>query len=249
MLKRYLLASAIILGGAGAANAADVIDTVPVMDWSGFYAGVHAGYGWGDFDYDARISEIVVDGDAVNIGNGGDADGFFAGVQAGFNWQIDALVLGIEGDVSKSWIGSDENVGFTDFGPNLTDGTLRTETDLDWFGTLRLRAGFLATDAMLIYATGGLAWGNVDSHVRVDFDDDGVTDVSGGDSETRMGWTLGGGLEYKVSQVVSVKAEYLYVDLGDENVINRDFFDDTLRANADNDVSFHTIRAGLNFHF
>lgn len=249
MLKKYLLAGAIILGGAGAANAADVIDTVPVMDWSGFYAGVHAGYGWGDFDYDAEISEIDVDGDSASFGTGGEADGFFAGVQAGFNWQMDALVLGIEGDISKSWIGGDDTDAFADFGLDEVDGTVRTETDLDWFGTLRLRAGFLATDAMLIYATGGLAWGNIDSHVRVDYGDDGVTDVSGGDSETRMGWTLGGGLEYKVSEAMSVKAEYLYVDLGDDNVIDRDFFDDTLNVDADNDVNFHTIRAGFNFHF
>lgn len=249
MLKKTLLATAIILAGAGAANAADVIDTAPVTDWSGFYAGVHGGYGWGGFDYDATLEEIIVDGDAVDFGSDGDADGFFAGVQAGFNWQMDALVLGIEGDISKSWIGSDNNSDFTDFGANLAGGTLRTETDLDWFGTLRLRAGFLATDAMLLYATGGLAWGNVDSHVRVDFDDDGIADLSGGDSETRMGWTLGGGLEYKVTEAVSVKAEYLYVDLGDENVIDRDSLDDTLNVSADNDVNFHTIRAGLNFHF
>jgi outer membrane immunogenic protein len=248
MLKKTLLAAAIVLGGAGAANAADVIDTVPVADWTGFYAGVHAGYGWGSFDYDARLAEIV-EGDVVDtvgLGHDGDADGFFAGVQAGFNWQMDALVLGIEGDVSKSWIDSDDNGGFIS-GPNLTPGSVHTETDLDWFGTLRLRAGFLATDGMLIYATGGLAWGNVDSHVRVDLDDDGFTDVSGGDSDTRMGWTLGGGLEYKVSEAVSVKAEYLYVDLGDDNVWKADFDGGTVKA--DNDVSFHTIRAGLNFHF
>ena len=246
MLKKIVLASAIVLGGAGAANAADVIDTVPVADWTGFYAGVHAGYGWGNFDYDATFADIV-EGEDVGLGHDGDADGFFAGLQAGFNWQMDALVLGIEGDISKSWIDSDNSAGFTYGANNDLEGRVHTEADLDWFGTLRLRAGFLATDAMLIYATGGLAWGNVDSHVRVDVDNDGVTDVSGGDSDTRMGWTLGGGLEYKVSDAVSVKAEYLYVDLGSEDVIDQNF--EGGNVSASNDVSFHTVRAGLNFHF
>lgn len=248
MLKKSLLVGAVMLCGAGAANAADVIDTVPVSDWTGFYAGVHAGYGWGNFDYDAELADVVGGTvvDTVNLGHDGDADGFFAGLQAGFNWQMDALVLGIEGDISKSWIDSDNNADFI-AGPNLTPGTVRTETDLDWFGTLRLRAGFLATDAMLIYATGGLAWGNVDSHVRVDLNDDGITDVSGGDTDTRMGWTVGGGLEYKVSEALSAKIEYLYVDLGNEDVINADFAGGSVHA--DNDVNFHTVRAGLNFHF
>lgn len=249
MLKKTLLAAAMVLGGAGVANAADVIDTAPVADWTGFYAGVHGGYGWGNFDYNAQLSEIVEGGggDSVNLGHDGNADGFLAGVQAGFNWQMDALVLGVEGDISKSWMSSDSNRDFTDYGANLYDGTARTETDLDWFGTLRLRAGFLATDALLIYGTGGLAWGNVDSHVRVDIDGDGFNDVSASNSDTRTGWTLGGGLEYKVSDAVSIKAEYLYVDLGDDNVVNRDVLGNNVRAK--NDVNFSTIRAGLNFHF
>jgi len=99
----------------------------------------------------------------------------------------------------------------------------------------------------LIYGTGGLAWGNVDSHVRIDFADAGLTDISGGDSSTRMGWTLGGGLEYKVSEAWSVKAEYLYVDLGDDDIVNRDVLGNNLRA--DSDVSFHTVQLGANFHF
>lgn len=255
MLKTSLMAGAIVLSGAGAAHAADIIDTAPVSDWSGFYAGVHGGYGWGDFDYNARI-RAVLEGDLaplgpdhVDFGDGGDSDGFFAGVQAGFNWQMDSVLLGVEGDISKSWIGSDDgrNLYVADYGFLGSDANARTETDLDWFGTLRLRAGFLATPDLLIYGTGGLAWGNVDTDVRVRFDDPLVADYSYNDSSTSMGWTLGGGLEYAVTEAVSIKAEYLYVDLGSEDIANGRINGNDIRV--DQDLTFHTVRAGLNFHF
>lgn len=251
MLKKTLLASATLLFAAGAANAADMVDVAPVTDWSGFYVGVHGGYGWANFDGSA---DIVTGEDTpefltgFDYGQDLDGDGFFAGLQAGFNWQMDSIVLGIEGDISKSWIGADNDVALDLFGdPAIADVNVETDTSIDWFGTARLRAGFLATPDLLLYATGGLAWGSVDTDVDVDvlgF----AGDFSDGDSTTHMGWTIGAGLEYAVSEAVSIKAEYLYIDLGEEDVLDVDLVTgDTLEA--EQDVNFHTVKAGLNFRF
>jgi len=240
MIKKSLLAGAVILFGAGAANAADVVDVAPVTDWTGFYAGLHGGYAWGDIDYsadfrDANLGVLDFNGDDT------DMDGFFGGLQAGFNWQMDSIVLlGVEGDISLASIEADTAFR-TDF-----DDALRADTTVDWFGTARLRGGFLVTPDLLLYATGGLAWGSVDT--SYDLDLAGVGVASNDESTTHLGWTLGGGAEFALSDNLSLKAEYLYVDLGEEEV-----FDDNIanvgNVQLDQDLTFHTVRAGLNFRF
>jgi outer membrane immunogenic protein len=240
MLKKSLLAGAVILLGAAAANAADVVDVAPVTDWTGFYVGLHGGYAWGDLDYsadfrDANLRLLDFEGDDTDI------DGFFGGLQAGFNWQMDSILLGVEGDISLASIEAD-----AEFRTDFIGDALRADTTVDWFGTARLRGGFLVTPDLLLYATGGLAWGSVDT--SYDLDLDGVGIASNDESTTHLGWTLGGGAEFALSDNLSLKAEYLYVDLGEEEV-----FDDDIanigNVHVDQDLSFHTVRAGLNFRF
>ena len=240
MIKKSLLAGAVILFGAGAANAADVVDVAPVTDWTGFYVGLHGGYAWGDLDYSADFDEGRI-GVLDFEGDGSDMDGFFGGLQAGFNWQMDSILLGVEGDISLANIEGDG-----DFQASGVDYALRADTTVDWFGTARVRGGFLVTPELLLYATGGLAWGSVDT--SYDFDLAGVGVASNDESTTHMGWTLGGGAEFALSDNLSLKAEYLYVDLGEEEV-----FDDDIanvgNVQLDQDLTFHTVRAGLNFRF
>ena len=164
---------------------------------------------------------------------------------------MDSVVLGIEGDISKSWIdGSDTthlDAGDLGFIGAVGDADVNVDASLDWFGTLRARAGFLATPDLLVYATGGLAWGSVDTDVSVDFVNSNNLDFANGDSTNHMGWSLGAGLEYKVTDAVSIKAEYLYIDLGKEDVLDSDIDGNPIRA--EQDINVHTVRAGLNFHF
>lgn len=240
MLKKSLLAGAVILLGAGAAKAADVVDVAPVTDWTGFYVGLHGGYAWGDLDYsadfrDANLRLLDFEGDDTDI------DGFFGGLQAGFNWQMDSILLGVEGDISLASIEAD-----AEFRTDFIGDALRADTTVDWFGTARLRGGFLVTPDLLLYATGGLAWGSVDT--SYDLDLDGVGIASNDESTTHLGWTLGGGAEFALSDNLSLKAEYLYVDLGEEEVFNDDIAN-IGNVHVDQDLSFHTVRAGLNFRF
>lgn len=227
-------------GGAPAPAAAAAVPG----GWNGLYAGLNAGYGWGTSgDADTRAIPVV---DALatdpNWGtpagftaaaNSGGASlspsGFVGGAQVGYNYEWGAgVVVGIEADIQGSGItGTGRYVGVAQYGPDLsglTDtaaGTGRVTASVDWLGTVRARVGYLATPGVLIYATGGLAYGGVsaDSDNTVAFRDDIPAYYStfagtGHLSETRVGWALGGGGEWLLASRWSVKAEALYYDLG-----------------------------------
>jgi outer membrane immunogenic protein len=160
---------------------------VPAYNWTGFYVGAHAGYGWG---------RTKTDGDDVKL------KGALGGLQAGYNWNLSSVVVGAEVDTSLSGIdGSDE----------IFSGKQLTEHQR-WAGTARLRVGLPVNGVplvnnVLLYGTGGLAW----SQWRGKFDD--ILGVSK-DRIFDLGWTAGGGAELALSNAVSLKLEYLYADFG-----------------------------------
>jgi len=212
MRKVFLLGAASLVMMAGAARAADV-PVAAAYDWSGAYLGVVGAYAFGGDD----------DVGLTGIGNVGklDVTGFAGGLTVGFNYQHDAIVLGLEGDILGGSISDD------------TSGSFPAKNDIDWYGTARVRAGF-AFDNALIYGTGGLAV--VDMNYRVG----GGAGIS--DSFTKTGYAVGGGLEYAIDNNWSVKAEYLYIGLGNK------------KLRGDNVVtiatpSFQTVRFGLNYRF
>jgi len=256
MLKKSLLAGAAMLFVSGAAHAADVIEAVPVADWTGFYLGVHGGFGGGTFDYPMNLTTADLDPefegpfDNLDYDFGADitSSGFFGGLQAGWNWQMDSLVLGVEGDIALSDI-----TGELEIYSDTADASISGGSTVDWFGTARLRAGFLLTPELLLYGTGGLAWGSVTSGYDIDLNEIGQFDDD--TSESQMGWTIGAGFEYQVTENISLKTEYLYVDLGEAEILDLDLGDalggDPGLANLeiDQDIAFHTIKAGVNFRF
>jgi outer membrane immunogenic protein len=191
--------------------------------WTGAYIGVTAGYGWGDsrFDDGARSNPF-------------DIDGLVIGGTIGYNLQLQGnVVIGVEADISYSDISGS-------FGPgNLGQpnglgwgcGTGACVTDVNWFGTLRGRLGYAAADSLLIYATGGLAYGSIDSAIRNDAD--WIT------GNTAVGWTVGGGIEYVLRPGWTAKLEYLHVDLG--------WTDRNAAENFRSDAVFDVVRLGLNY--
>jgi outer membrane immunogenic protein len=173
---------------ASSAYAAD-IEAPAAYDWSGPYIGLHAGYLWGDVD---------VDEDEVPAASGGNIDGFVGGVLAGFNYQWDPLVLGIEGDF-----------GFTDVDGN---GVAAPPDDdfsyeLNWNAHVRGRLGF-ALDRILIFAAGGLAIADLD------IDQDEPTQTKG---TTYYGYSIGGGIDYALTDEIIVRAEYLHDEYDEED--------------------------------
>lgn len=137
-------------------------------------------------------------------------DGFVGGGQFGYNWQVSPRwVLGLEADFQ----GSTERGSFSVCGSTLTCGIVgESRFKLDWFGTVRGRAGFLATDRVWIYGTGGLAYG----HLRNDYTSGSLTGslVTASTQTTRVGWTAGGGVEGALDRHWTLRLEYLYMDLG-----------------------------------
>jgi len=249
MMKRILSAGVGLIACAIAAQPSLAADLpirgpiymgpvgAPIFNWSGFYLGGHAGYGWGIYNVDtALVLNGVVQPGAAN--NSFDLDGWLAGGQIGFNWQVNQLVYGIEGDMSWTNIGGDFQ--YDPLRPEAIAGA-----NFDWLATLRGRVG-IAYDRTLLYATGGLAWGKDQGFANsVLVAGDRATARS-----TRTGWAAGGGVEHAVSDNLSIKAEYLYVDLGDDRRESAaSTFPAGLVLRADSDTHLHVVRVGLNYRF
>jgi opacity protein-like surface antigen len=220
---KIALASVMLLGVAGAANAADlIVDDVPVADipvagdWTGAYVGGHIGWVSGNVDWEL----IPQPGPADSYG----LSGWLLGAQGGYNWQMDTFVLGLEGDVSLGDVLSDEDLsGFID-------------RQINWEASLRARAG-VAFDAVLLYATAGVAVANSTSEIFSILDD----------TQTHIGWTVGIGAEAMVAENVSAKLEYRYSDFGSATY---DYF--TLippGLSTESTITQHSLTAGVNFHF
>lgn len=171
-------------------------------DWTGFYLGVNAGYGFG--------------GDVFAISSLGtsskeDVDGFVGGVQFGYSYQFDRFVLGAEGDYQLS----NESGATGDLAEIGFPGS-RFEIEDEWVATVRARAGFVVGQAML-YATGGIV--QLETEGRFSGP---LGDVLPPDSVSRDGLTVGVGATAFLSEVVTLKGEALLLDIDDEPELEGD---------------------------
>jgi len=169
--------------------------------WQGLYAGVNAGVGWA-----------------------GDASGAVGGGQVGYNWRSQQFVYGVEGDIQASDIGVDATISVC--GSMLGCSRIDAGASIDWFSTIRGRAGILVQPNLLVYATAGVAIVHTEAHVRSSF---GSVSIS----ETDSGFVGGVGVEGKINEAMSWRVEYL--NFGHPADFVRD---DT-----------GIVRAGLNFKF
>jgi outer membrane immunogenic protein len=226
---------------AGPALAADLPVKAPVYkampaavsDWTGFYIGLDGGYSWGNSatDYATGVPAFSTSQPM---------DGWVFGGQAGYNWQINqSWLIGLEADLQAT--GQDgtatlpTSVGATTCtfptfaAPTCTSNASAGsfEQKFPWLGTARLRLGVLPSDHWLLYATGGLAVGEIETNATVTTATTttlgsptgpvlGTVTAAAGTSSntTKAGWTLGGGVEWVLSGQWTAKLEYLYVDLG-----------------------------------
>jgi outer membrane immunogenic protein len=234
----------------------------PGYNWTGFYAGLNGGYSWGTGDTTSLPASIFAAPVRADV-NGG-----LGGAQIGYNWQVDRKwVLGLEADVQGTGErGSNNRL----IGPNrvtlpggdfnlVTTGTVNDAWKMPWFATFRARSGFLVDPSLLLYGTGGLAVGEVKYSSQLSltaqlFGPGALGTIPSGpaitavapalsESQTRVGWTAGAGMEKKFNQNWSAKLEYLYIDFG-----TKTYFGGTANQT---DVSFHDhiFRAGFNYAF
>jgi outer membrane immunogenic protein len=231
MLRRFLVASALVCAAGGTAFAADLPNTKappvyappppPAFTWSGLYIGGQVGYQWGN-----TSPTLFTAGGPVGLPSSSES-GIVGGGHVGYNFQFSQFVFGVEGDVD----GASYNGGNAS---GLVGYTSREPVE----ASIRGRVGY-AWDRVLFYGTGGVAFG--DFH-------DTFTGPGGFDSmwRERTGWTAGGGVEYAIDNNWSLRAEYRYTDFGRVN--------DYLVASAPGDTASrretdNRVQAGFSYKF
>ena len=197
----------------------------PAYNWTGFYAGAHLGYGWEDNRMDVTTLPSPAAANLAPFSYNNKPDGILGGLQAGYNWQTGKFVWGVEADISATDIHGSSTTGPISAlaPPIILPGSSHTNTQrMDWFGTVRARLGFTPTDRVLLYATGGLAYGHVKYTSFMDaVPGFPVFQFAGTENATQLGWTAGAGGEWAITNNWSVKGEYLYFDLGNHTVTGR----------------------------
>jgi len=220
-MKNILLASAALVAMVGQAEAQEA-----GYNWSGFYVGAQAGYGWSSAEFSG--TSAVPQGDH-------EEDGFVGGIYVGHDWQQGRWVFGALADLD--YVDVDElhlegSRFVFPFGNKEEDYTY----DMDWLATARVRAGFLPTDRLLVYGTGGLAA----THVRATgFQEDGPFDDTFENSGVEIGGVFGLGVELALTRNWSLKTEYLHYDF---NAL-------VAEEGLSFDPSVDTVKLGISFRF
>ena len=251
----------------------------PVLSWTGFYAGINAGGGIGvnsDRQSASFASPALGANGLLSTADKHASPGALVGGQIGYNWQLPSRwVAGLEAD--WQWTSQKNTsaactppatVGFFGAGANGFGYCLGDENKLTNFGTARARGGVLINDT-LWYATGGAAWGTVKDNFTFNGSANPVifpvalqpgpflpSGASFG--TTRVGWTLGAGVETKLDSRWSAKIEYLYVNLGSVTetfgipinpAFGAPFTAGTATATRTSHIADNIVRVGLNYHF
>ena len=203
MRRQILLASVGAIAVAGSAFAADLpyrgpppvyLAPPPIFTWSGLYLGGQIGYAWG-----SDPLNVVDFRDGTTAFFNLEPQGVIGGAHLGYNLQIAQWVAGLEGSVDGTSVDGTTT--------SATGVTMATRAEVQ--GSIRVRAG-IAFDRVLIYGTGGAAFAGFTNGYTIGapfFSPETI-------SRTRTGWTVGGGLEYAITNNWSIRAEYRYSDFG-----------------------------------
>jgi outer membrane immunogenic protein len=300
-------------------KAAPVYAPPPPM-WSGFYAGLNAGYGFGTSNRPVTSPYYGLGDPAAAIRSLGGADvisvaptafigapganlnqsGFIGGGQLGYNYQWGSnFLVGLEADIQGTNMNgsgtiaggaiADSIVGFGKAGKTIDNyttvynlnrsvvNTTSANAGVSWLGTVRGRLGYLVTPTLLVFGTGGLAYGDVYANVQ----NTGYGEITGtSDKKTggklatlagssiavlsplanynniQVGWTAGGGAEWMFMPNWSLKTEALYYDLGSVNLNSYSFGSTgpgtlSLLGGSTTRINYQGViaRAGVNYHF
>jgi len=283
-----------LVASTGAAFAADLpsrkaapvyVAPPPPPLWTGFYVGLNAGGAFGGGSAQAyggpvwanplggplavQVSSAL--GTVTNANLSGSNGGFLGGGQIGYNYQWGQnFVVGLEADIQgfAGGGGGGSAVTAASYVPAVDTqiGATSVNRSLDYLGTVRGRIGYLVTPTLLLYGTGGLAYGGANlsstffSADQVFVPAGALTPAFGGSSysDTRVGWTAGGGVEWLFSPNWSAKLEYLYYDLGTAVTpaslpTHSAVVAGVPFASAAQQVSSHfygnIVRVGVNYHF
>jgi len=250
-MQKFFPVTAIIAAfvsmAATSASAADLPAKAPAYsapvapvayNWTGFYAGLHAGGVWGGSKA-TDLDDWNGAGDTFTA----HTSGFMGGAQIGYNWQApnSAFVWGVEADLGY--------LGFNGQKASALSSDTFVDANGGWYGTVRGRLGVApGSGRWLMFVTGGVMFADVNATVQ-----DNSLVPGGGILAThpstgmQTGWTAGGGVEYALANGWSLKGEYLYFDLGTKTVSDTALAGGTFRFDIDN--TGHIVRLGLNYRF
>ncbi len=250
---------------------------VPYLAWTGFYVGINGGFALGN----SSVAFAPKDPAALagTCGGGGAPkgqcitsvdfrrDGAVAGGQFGYNWQVNSQwLIGAEADYQWSNLDGSASSSFR-LGNVGATNTVASQT-VDSFGTVRARAGVLLAPPLLLYGTGGFAFGQVHENLHVPAVTTnflsaggfsyactiGTACFAGSPSQTLFGWSAGAGAEYAITTNLIFRAELLYVHLSAPTATATATGVAAGTAPASiaagfSPVYFAVMRAGLNYRF
>ncbi len=245
MLRKFLFSVCTSLCLAVPASADDA------FNWTGFHAGINAGYGSGQYDYPMEGNFTTATSTyALNGSMNMNAGGIVGGGQAGYDHLFaNALLIGFETDFG----GADLTGNVQGSGP-LDTGTLAfsAHASTDFLGTARARIGYVLPQNILIYGTAGLAYGGISGkgelHLQRGVD---TLNIAFDRFAVDVGWTVGAGIECPVSDHLSLRAEYLYADLGTNTVLSGTFLLPPINGTGSiqSQTTAHIVRIALNYAF
>jgi outer membrane immunogenic protein len=250
-MKKLALSVSVLVISAVSASAADLapvytkappIEVAPACVWCGWYVGGNVGYAQSEPTSVNSSAAVVTNpgllvpassaAAAAALTTGipiGSQKGIIGGGQFGYNFQSGRFVAGFEADIQglsgRATGTSVTSVPVAGVPGGAANATLTATNSVNWLGTVRGRIGIAATPNLLIYGTGGLAYGGVNSSTGINeafsgpaaIGATGIFPASGNFSETRVGWTVGAGGEWMFTSNWSAKLEYLHYDLGSAN--------------------------------
>jgi outer membrane immunogenic protein len=245
----------------------------PVYSWTGWYVGANVGGGWGhrDVSFSSPANDPIL-ADIVPPAQSFSTSGVVGGLQLGYNWQLQPnWLIGFETDFDWSGMSGSSTVEHDFRGSRFLPFASTVDEHVEWFGTVRGRLGWLPWNNLLIYGTGGFAYGRLNhtgslggsfSHSVVNGPSWSCPNVTttcfgGSSGNTATGWTAGGGVEYALWQQWSLKLEYLYVRLASNgltetalSVPHPELNNTPASFNTNfSHTNFNVVRVGLNYQF
>jgi outer membrane immunogenic protein len=257
-MKKLILGTVALsaMGLADIASAADMPLKAPISEapvpysWTGFYVGANAGYSQAldrsSMNSPVQVPVLQAGPETFNLQPGG----VFGGLQAGYNWQFGKWVLGLETDIQLSSQKDNHtcvNESCFTNPAGITFFSTFVQQSMPWLGTTRARIGYAEFGPVMGYVTGGVAYGRVDTNItqiNVSVLPAAVTNLS----TTRVGWTVGTGVEAALGGNWSAKAEYLYIDFGTQGgIVNPTVF--FFPTGFNSRLQENLFRGGLNYRF
>lgn len=285
-MKKYMIGIIVLWGSCcGVLYAGYGEHLVSDCNWNGYYLGANAGYGWSHKDINTVGTPIytnplfpagssAISNALAAIGTNDlskHISGFIGGIQVGYNHHVndEKIVVGIDADIdgfahsqSSSTVSRIVPVGTF---PETYSSTLNLKRSINWLGTVRGKLGVLWNPSLLVYLTGGLAYGEVSLKQRFTANESlgpisyPAVNAHKSWNKARIGWAVGAGMEWLFRSQWSAKLEYLYYNLGTPNTnmtldqINNLGVSPVLwgsaNVNASTKFAADAIRIGVNYHF